>query len=232
MTHKAEKEQQHIDLEAMQREMYLLPEAARLLRINTTTLKRWLEGDERLPPVIRPQATGSDAVTWGEFVEAGFLREYRRSLSLQRIRPAIAKLREKFDVPYPLAHYKPFIGPGRHLTLEAQQEAQVPPDLFIVWEIATGQLALADSALGYIEKVDFAAEGRRWAERIHPAGRESPVVIDPDYSFGAPTIRGIKTYIITELVEAGESLEFVAEGYSLSVAEIEAAVAYEGKAAA
>ena len=48
----------------MQREMYLLPEAARLLRINTTTLKRWLEGDERLPPVIRPQATGSDAVTW------------------------------------------------------------------------------------------------------------------------------------------------------------------------
>ena len=183
--------------------------------------------------MIRPQATGSDAVTWGEFVEAGFLREYRRSLSLQSIRPAIAKLRETFDVPYPLAHYKPFIGPGRHLTQEAQQEAQVPQDLFIVyWEIATGQLALADSALGYIKKVDFAPEGRRWAERIHPAGRESPVVIDPDYSFGAPTIRGIKTYIITELVEAGESLEFVAEGYSLSVAEIEAAVAYEGKAAA
>ena len=233
MRHKAEKERQHIDLEAMHRKMYLLPEAARLLRINTTTLKRWLEGDERRPPVIRPHATGSDAVTWGEFVEAGFLREYRRSLSLQRIRPAMAKLRQKFDVPYPLAHYKPFIGPGRHLTLEAQQEAQVPRDLFIVyWEIATGQLVLADPTLDYIEKVDFALGGTRWAERIHPAGRESPVVIDPDYSFGAPTIRGIKTYIITELVEAGESLEVVAEGYSLSVTDIEAAVAYEGEAAA
>ena len=222
-----------MDFAAMHRDMYSIGEAARLLRINAATLRRWLDGSRRHPPVIRPERTRSEVVTWGEFVEAGFLREYRRSTSLQRIRPAILKLREKFGTPYPLAHHKPFVGPGLHLTLEAQEEAQLPGDLLIVLkEIATSQLVLSDPALDYVTRVDFCPSGMEWAERIRPAGRESPVVIDPDYSFGAPTVKGIKTYVISELVEAGEPLEILAKEYSLSIGEVEAAVAYEGRAAA
>jgi len=222
-----------MDIEAMHREIYSVPEAARLLRLSAATLKRWLDGNNRRPPVIRAAATGSEAVTWGEFVEAGFLREYRKATSLQRIRPAIAKLRETFGVPYPLAHFKPFVGPGLHLTLEAQEEAQLPQDLIIVHlEIATSQLVLSYEALSYVQRVEFSPHGLQWAERIRPAGRQSPVVIDPDYSFGAPTVGGFKTYIVTELVQAGEAPEILAGEFSLSVSEIEAAVAYEVKAAA
>jgi hypothetical protein len=89
-------------VEVLQIELYTIAEAARLLRVPASTLRWWLEGRDEYPPVIRPEPTGSGTVTWGEFVEAGFLRG-----SLQRLRPVIDKLREDFGVPYPLAHFKP-----------------------------------------------------------------------------------------------------------------------------
>jgi uncharacterized protein (DUF433 family) len=114
----------------------------------------------------------------------------------------------------------------------AQQSAELPEDLTIVYEIMTGQLALAYHAQEFIERVDFAPSRERWAQRVHPAGRESPVVIDPGFSFGAPSIRGIKTNAIAELVEAGEPPEAVADDFSLQLAEVKAAVSYEWQRAA
>jgi hypothetical protein len=101
-------------VELLDREVYSSGEAARLLGVPTSTLRRWLHGHERAgqfyPPVLRPQATGSDIVTWGEFVEAGYLREYRRlRVSLQSLRPFILALRESLGVPYPLAHARPWV---------------------------------------------------------------------------------------------------------------------------
>ena len=67
------------------REMFTVAEAARLLEMSPATLLWWLEGRSQTaktyPPVLRPEPTGSHVVTWGEFVEAGYLREYRASRS-------------------------------------------------------------------------------------------------------------------------------------------------------
>ncbi|HUF14806.1 MAG TPA: hypothetical protein VMQ46_02845 [Acidimicrobiia bacterium] len=120
-------------IEVLDRELYTIGEAARLLRVPASTLRWWLEGRDHYPPVIRMEATGASTVTWGEFVEAGFLREYRKARSLQLLRPVIDTLREEFDAPYPLAHFKPFVGPGLQLTLEAQRTADLPDDLAIVY---------------------------------------------------------------------------------------------------
>ncbi len=50
-------------------------------------------------PVIREERSGSDTVNWGEFVEAGYLREYRaKQVSLPYLRPVIAILREELGV--------------------------------------------------------------------------------------------------------------------------------------
>ena len=219
-------------IDVLNRELYTIAEAARLLRLPKSTLRWWLEGRDQYPPVVRPEPTASGKVTWGEFVEAGFLREYRRSSSLQQLRPVIDKLRDSFGVLYPLAYFKPFVGPGLQLTLEAQQSAQLPEDLTIVYEIMTGQLVLAYHAQEFVERVDFALSEEQWAQRMYPAGRESPVVIDPEFSFGAPSIRGIKTFALAELVEAGEPAEAVAEDFSLQLAEVKAAVSYEWQYAA
>lgn len=216
----------------MDRETYSVAEAARLLRVSTATLRWWLEGREQYPPVLRSEPTGSGNVTWGEFVEASFLREYRKRRSLQRLRPVIARLRAEFDVLYPLATCQPFIGPGKDLTLRTQRDENLPDELAIVHEIVSGQLVLTPVASRFMERVDFIEEPPRWALRILPMGKDSPVVIDPEYSFGSPTVRGIRTEVIAELVEAGEDIDEVAEDFSLEAAEVRAAVAYEWQLAA
>jgi hypothetical protein len=81
-----------------------MSQAARLLGLRTDGLRRWIDGYERrgkiYPPVIRDRTTGVDTVTWGEFVEAGYLREYRaKQVSLRYLRP-IGRLRDRLNVRY------------------------------------------------------------------------------------------------------------------------------------
>lgn len=212
----------------LDRALYTIPEAARQLHIPPSTLRWWLEGREHYAPVLRTEPTGSQEVTWGELVEARFLRAYRESgVLLQHLRPVIAKLRDELGVPYPLAHVQPYIGEGRRLVAEAQRVSQLPSELAIIHELESGQLVLGPPADEFWKEVDFGENDGAWAQRLHPAGRLSPVVIDPHRGFGAATVRGIRTSELAELVEAGESQEAVAEDFSVSVAELRAALAYE-----
>jgi uncharacterized protein (DUF433 family) len=223
-----------MSVRVLDRELYTVSYAARILEMSPSTLRWWLEGRPGYQPVIRPRGTGSALVTWGEFVEAGFLRTYRRKkqVSLQRIRAFIDHLREGFEVPYPLAHYRPFVAEGPRLVLEAQRAAGIPLEEAIYVEATTGQVVMRGPFEAFVENIDFSRVGERWAERIHPAGRGSPVVIDPEYAFGAPSVGGVKTETLIELVEAGEGHEEVAREFGLELAEVKAAVAYEWRHAA
>jgi uncharacterized protein (DUF433 family) len=210
----------------LDRELYTVPEAARILKVPPSTLRWWLDGRQHHPPVLRASRTDSPNVTWGEFVEAGFVREYRRrDVKLQRLREFIESMREKLGTPYPLAHSRPFVGAGPRLMLEAQEEAGLAVP--IVFEYGTGQIVMDGLIKGFVEKVDFSHEGSRWAERIHPLGRKSPVVIDPALAFGSPNVQGVRTSVIAELVSAGEPEEEVASDFGLSVTAVRQAAAFE-----
>lgn len=216
----------------LDRPLYSIAEAAILLRLPGYTLRRWLEGAEvagvTYPPVIRAAGTGSDAVTWGEFVEAGLLRGYReKSVSMQRMRPFVERARKEFGVPYPLAHFRPLVT-NKQLVYELQIESGLPPALFLVQETAD-QMVWAESILKFLEKVEFALETDVIA-RFFPLGKEQPVVIDPDVSFGIPQIRGIRTELIAESVQAG-GLDEAAASWGVDLAEIDAAVTWESSLA-
>jgi uncharacterized protein (DUF433 family) len=216
----------------LDRPVYGMSQAARLLGLRSDSLRRWIDGYERAgttyPPVIREERTGADVVTWGEFVEAGYLREYRaRRVSLQYLRPVIALLRDEIGVPYPLATLQPYTS-GRHLALEVQQTVGLDPALSIVVLGRDGGLQLADPAQSFVEKVDFAGQGNRDAERLYPLGRHVPIVLDPERGFGEPTLRGgARTDVVAELVAAGEDATRVAEMYGITVTDVAAAVSYE-----
>jgi uncharacterized protein (DUF433 family) len=219
-------------VEILRRRVTGAREAARQLGIPPTTLLHWLEGGERqgtwYQPVLRPEPTGSRDVTWGEMVEARYLRAYRQhNVSMQQLRPFIAKLRQEFGVPYPLAHFKPFIGAGRRLLLEIQEVVGLPESLRAVYEVKTGQLILDPRATEYLERVEFAAAGGMEAERIHPAGRDSPVVMDPRIASAAPSVRGVRTEVIAELADADVPIEAIAADFGMPLGVVKAAVAYE-----
>jgi len=205
-------------------------EAAGLLGLRPDRTRAWLDGYQRrgtsYPPVIRIEPTGNDIVTWGEFVELGYLREYRRKgVPLQRLRPLIDELRAEFGTPYPLATGKPFIH-GKELVLQLQEKNDIPRSIAIV--VSSGQtIAFASEAMRFLKKVEFNPPYDGDFRRLYPAGRASPVVIDPLRSFGRPTVQGVATERLWELFDAGEPFEGIAKSYELPMEDVRAAIAYE-----
>jgi uncharacterized protein (DUF433 family) len=219
-----------MDVQVLEREIYSEAEAARLLRVAQSTLHYWLEGairrGKRYMPVIRPEPKGSRSVTWAEFVEAGLLRQYRREhqVPMPELRQFIDTLREKFGVPYPLAHHRPFIGVGRQLVVEAQEESGLDPEFFLV-AVARQQLVLTAPSQLFVDRVtwegDVAAAWRPHDEL------DSPVRVSPLQRFGRPAVRGISTEVLWEHEDSGESVEEIAEAFALSARDVRWALAYE-----
>ena len=219
--------------EVLEREYYPVREAARLLRVPESTLRWWLEGRHQYLPVLRESATGSALLTWGEFVEAGYLRAYRKKdVPLRELRSFIDMLRQHLGIRYPLAHSQPFVSSSRKLVIRLQEEAGVPPEFAVALEVTSGQLLLSSAAESFLDQVEFSLEGNGPALRFRPAGKGSEVVIDPRLSFGAPSVRGIRTEAIAELVEAGEPPEDVARDFNIPVKLVKAATAFEWDLAA
>ena len=207
-------------------------EAARQLRIPASTLQHWLEGGERrntsYPPVLRPKARGTLEMTWGEVVEARYLRAYRTRTSMQRLRPFISTMREELRVPYPLAHFQPFVTTNRELVFQLQQRTDLPDDLWLVLRGSTGQYRLNPLLVGdYLHLVDFAEDGHQEAERISPLGKERAVVIDPRITSGAATVRGIRTAVLAERERAGAPVEELADEFGLPEADVRDGLAFE-----
>lgn len=216
----------------LDREMYSEAEAARLLRMSASTLHYWLEGGtfrgKVYSPVIRAESRGgARRVTWAEFVEAGLLRGYRKqNVPMAGLRAFIDELRDSFQVPYPLAHLRPFVS-GRDLVLQAQERAGLNADY---WLVVSGgmhrrQLLLtapADSFLTRVEWDDDIATGWRPHEDT-----QSTVRIDPDLRFGRPNVGGISTEVIWEQSLGGLDPEEIAEMYDLALSDVRWALAYE-----
>jgi len=216
--------------------LYSIGEAARLLEIVPSRLRRWLEGARVrgawYPPVIRPRPTGGGEVTWAEFVEAGLLREYRgRGVSLQHLRPFIERMRGMYGVAHPLAHFEPLVDrPTGQLMVELRQlQAAVglSADLSLV-RVVSGQLVWAEPMRAFLDKVEFDPAGI--GRRMYPLGRAEPVVIDPEVAFGIPQIRGVRTEIIGEAIAAGEPPSRIVAGYGVTSEEVMAAVRWELRA--
>lgn len=218
----------------LDREMYSEAEAARLLSVQQSTLHYWLEGGERrgktYQPIIRVEATGLRAVTWAEFIEAGLLREYRRThqIPMLQLRRFIELLRDKFGVPYPLAHETPLIS-GHSLVVKAQDEADLDSEFWLVAPVS-GQYLLTPASDEFVRRVTW-TEGvaAGWRPHADPA---SPVRIDPALRFGRPAVGGISTEVIWEQAEADVTVSELAETFDLDPQLIRWALAYENSSRA
>jgi uncharacterized protein (DUF433 family) len=147
---------------------------------------------------------------------------------MQSLRAFIEHLRDELGVPYPLAHARPWVGPGQRLFISAQERAGLPPELWACVEPQTGVMLLLPPAASFLERVEFEAEKTGVVVRLRPSGPDSTVVIDPEVRFGSPTVRGIPTETIAEQVAAGDSVESVTQDFGLDLSAVIDALRYEG----
>jgi uncharacterized protein (DUF433 family) len=145
------------------------------------------------------------------------------------MRQVVQGLRERFDLPYPLANSRLVLF-GHDVVLEVEEEVGLGRELSML-RAHDGQLVLAPRARDFFEKVEFAptARGRGGeALRMFPDKAASPaVVIDPLRQFGSPVVRNTKTANLYELFRAGDSVASIARGYRLPIEDVEAAIRYE-----
>jgi uncharacterized protein (DUF433 family) len=230
-------------LPLLERPTYGIAEVDGLLGLPNGTARRWIDGYERnrkrYPPVVRLEPTGSELVTWGEFVETRLLAEYRRAgAAMVRMRPAVERLREELNTPYPLAHAAPFLEvDGLELVRRIQAEVGLESSLRLV-VVRNDQVVLADRSRAFVDSADYGeaadyaatATHRRVVERLHPAPDLRDVVFDPLRRSGKPVVRSVPTEVIAEQFRAGDPVEAIAELYELDPRLVQAAIRYELRA--
>lgn len=220
-----------MDVETLHRPIYALPAAAEILGVPRSTLRWWLDGGtvrgRAYPPVIRPEPTGDSDLTWAEFVEAGLLSQYRRSLGvkLSEIRVVVAALRDEYGIPCPLAHNNLWVGEGPRILMRLQDTHGLSEELWLV-AVAAKQPLLLPPADAFVKRVEWSDNDLAAAWRPHDDER-SPVRCRPGRRFGRPAIRGVSTSAIVEHIDGGESENDVADQFDLGVDHVRWALAYE-----
>lgn len=211
----------------LDRRIYVMADVDRYVGLPAGTAKRWIDGYQRVgqlyPPVIRERSTGDETASWGEFVEVSLIAGFRdRGVSLQRLRPAVQRLREELQTPYPLAAHRTFLDvAGKELVLRVQESTDLDRPLQLV-VVRSGQILLAPPTQRFVDRAEY-ADGVVAEMRM-----EGQVVrANPLRSAGRPSIRAVPAEVLAEGFRAGETTAELANLYELTTAEVEAAIRYE-----
>ena len=205
----------------LERPVYEIGEASRLLGVADSTLRWWLHGRDyrgrTYLPALRPDRNSDVTVRWGEFIEAAVLRFLRRdrNIPLRELRSFRVEVTSRYpDVQFPLATDQLFLKGGR-LSLQ---------ELAGLWEPSTGTVFDEAAARDFFERC-------RWQDHIArsygPRVEQPHVQVQPDLQFGAPQLRGVRTQSMFDLHAAGEPLHLIAEDLELDMSEVEEAIAFE-----
>jgi uncharacterized protein (DUF433 family) len=226
----------HMSVTSMlDREVYVYAEVDRLIGLRGGTARRWINGYERAgkvyDPILRVAPREGPWVTWGEFVEARMLREYRdiNKIPTPRLRAAIDELRRTFDYKYPLAYLRPYLSVHqRDLTITGDDIGLSDQEVVV----RTGQRLLGDARwLADLATLDHDENGEEIIAEL-PADREFPdIVINPLRYSGQPTFAGrrVSPVTIAGMANSGERHEVLAADYGLSLQQVQHAIDYTAR---
>jgi uncharacterized protein (DUF433 family) len=221
---------------------YRPAEAAGILGLPAGTVNAWCFGHDyrqrngtrkQFRRVIEPADPKSRELSFVNLCELHLLAVIRRhhGIKLVQVRSAIDFLRQRLNVPRPLATQK-FLTNGVALFVEHAG------DLLNVSD--QGQKALREDFEQALARIEFGQHGGPvllfpFTRNASPAEvQPRMVLVDPARSFGRPVLAGI--YVRTEVVEqrfrAGDSIAEMAEDYGVPADAIEEALRFEHRSAA
>jgi uncharacterized protein (DUF433 family) len=143
---------------------------------------------------------------------------------LKELRDFIDRLRDEYQVPYPLADRRPYVGSGRQLLIDLQGRSHLDPEFCLV-AVANGQVVLTAPGEEFFARVNWSGdEPTGWRPHEDPG---SPVRVNPLVRFGVPAVGGISTEAIAGEPDGGASVEEVAEEFGLDTDVVRWAQSYE-----
>ena len=212
--------------------IYTFSEAARLAKTAPGTIKRWIVGTETSSPIFdssHPDERDSAMVSFVQLVEIVVASSFRRKghVSLDVVRQAHHNARSQLGVEYPFASLKlePLAG---HIILRLRQgkRAKGLPAID-----APGLDTIPGLTIEVLDDIEYEAE---FATRWWPVGKHLPIVIDPRFSAGLPTIpeRRVTIHNIRKRWLAGQTIQFISKDLDLEGTTVEEALRYAEQVAA
>jgi uncharacterized protein (DUF433 family) len=211
--------------ELYEQSAYGLPEAAVYLKVPYTTLRYWLTGFGKLPPIVEPVEFRPVRLSFLNLLECHALAGMRKiyDLKLPRVRRALRRISMDFPQPHPLIN-EVFKTNRKDLFIERMGE-------IVNLSQPYDQLSLEFFNM-HLERVEIDPKG---LFRFFPFVRElrpsEPKIIEinPKVGFGKPIIAGtgIATAIIASRFNARESIAELAEEYGCTPEKIEEAIRWE-----
>jgi len=215
--------------------LYAKEEAARLLAVAPSTLRRWLVGYSyplkdkargRQPAVVTGAGHAElKVVTFLDLAELLVIKGFRKhGIPLQRVRAAAEQAARITGTNHPLAALR-VVTDGRSIFADVPLHAGSGGMVSLT---ERGQYVFVDAVEAYLRDLDF-DPSTGMASKWWPRGRQGLVLVDPGIAFGAPHVveTGVPTSVVYELAQAGEELPGVATWFGLTPQQAEAAIRFE-----
>jgi uncharacterized protein (DUF433 family) len=232
------------DCETFDVPMYSPAMASRLVGLESSRVRRWLQGyaytyapkttvakgrRRQSPLVQRRGALGSQYASFVDLIDLLFVKKFvEHGISVQRLRKA---LEEAVDLTgdHHFAQRR-FWTDGRKIFLQIKDK----PAEALLELLSGGQWVIAPIIKQVAHQIEFDAitgVSTRW----FPLGKDKSVVVDPSVAFGAPTIagRGVHTANVFDLYEGeGRNIGRVSAWLDLPQETVQHAVEFEQALAA
>jgi uncharacterized protein (DUF433 family) len=203
---------------------YGVSEAAVYLKVPYQTLRYWLTGFQKMPPMIQPVQAEPIRLSFLNLLECQALAGMRKiyDLKLPKVRSALRNLGQDASRPHPLIN-EAFLTDRRDLfierlgkTINISRQGQMGMDFYHI----------------HLERVEIDPKGmfRFFPFVVEPGPCEpKSIEINPMVGFGKPVIAGtgISTAIIASRFNARESIADLAAEYGCKAQQIEEAIRWE-----
>jgi uncharacterized protein (DUF433 family) len=198
---------------------YQIAEAADYAQVSTQTVAAW----HKIEAALLKQREQRAALSYMQLIEVAVVAAFRKAgVPMPRIRKARAWAAHELRSEHPFAEYE-FKENAKHLYLDSQQ-IELKQNTVLQAD-AGGQLEW-ESVIGRLNEFEYEKEGIALQWRV--AGKDSPIIIDPRVSFGAPAIKGVPTWVLRGRFDAGESDSDIAEDFGIKKEEVREALKFEG----
>lgn len=229
-----EKSRQHEDVVHLGVGFYIVPEAARLLKIPARNIRRWLGGytykhkgkTMRSAPLWMPELPAHEnkiELSFRDLIELRFVDGFARAgLGLKTIRNCLEYARNLVDDERPFSTQR-FQTDGRTIFLDSVRTDNGESELL---DLRKRQYAIKQVIERTFKDLDIED---RAVVRWRPFKGKESIVIDPMRAFGQPIAAdfGVPTIALADAVKAEGSLNRVSRLYEVPLSVVRDAVNFE-----
>lgn len=223
-------------IESLHFPAYSIAETSRLVGVPHWSVDRYLRGYEykywvkeeshegHQPPVVRQSRGDSTYASFLDLMDLLFVKEFlKRGFTLQYLRKALEEAREYLGTPH--------FARSEFYTGRDEIVLRLPQDGAFIALMTGGQTAIPEIINKLSDKLDFENVTQfGLAQRWYPKGRNGSIVIDPQISFGRPTLDGygVATSNIYDLyLGEHKKIKPVTDWFNIPVPKIRGAIQFE-----